>query len=124
MVAKKTCLDKRVSPAPPKHKKVCLLQAWSAVSGTPGHQFILKRCLRHANINSYFSDEVLAIYKGPVLIDSKLLLSDQDGIVRILEADTGVELEYLQIGKLALAPIPVNKKVLFLRSDGKLLAYE
>ena len=78
----------------------------------------------HVNINSYFSDKKIAIYKGPVLIDSKLLFSDHYGILRILDADTGIEIEKLSIGKLAIAPIPVNKKVFFLKSDGKLLAYE
>ena len=78
----------------------------------------------YANINSYFSDETIAVYKGPVLVDSKLLFSDHYGMLRILDANSGTELDSLSIGKLALSPIPVNKKVFFLRSDGKLLAYE
>ena len=78
----------------------------------------------YANIDSYFSDETVAIYKGPVLVDSKLLFSDHYGMLKILDANSGTELESLSIGKLAIAPISVNKKVFFLRSDGKLLAYE
>ena len=95
-----------------------------AINRITGHVRWVKKYESHANINSYFSDETMAVYKGPVLTDSKLLLSDHYGIVRILDADTGIELENLSIGKLALAPIPVNKKVFFLRADGKLLAYE
>ena len=95
-----------------------------AINRMTGHVRWLNKYESHANTNSYFSDKTIAIYKGPVLVDSKLLFSDHYGIVRILDADKGVELESLSIGKLALAPIPVNKKVFFLRSDGKLLAYE
>jgi outer membrane protein assembly factor BamB len=95
-----------------------------AINRITGHVRWVKKYKSHANINSYFSDETMAVYKGPVLTDSKLLLSDHYGIVRVLDANTGIELENLSIGKLALAPIPVNKKVFFLRADGKLLAYE
>ena len=95
-----------------------------AINRITGHVRWLKKYESHVNTNSYFLDETIAIYKGPVLTDSKLLLSDHYGILRILDANTGIELEKLSIGKLAIAPIPVNKKVLFLRSDGKLLAYE
>ena len=104
------------------------------VNGNMGHLVALDRItgqLRwekkfesHVNIDSYFSTETIAIYKGPVLTDSKLLLSDHYGTIRILDANTGVELDNLSIGKLALAPIPVNNIVLFLRVDGNLLAYE
>jgi len=78
----------------------------------------------YANVNSYFEDETIAIYKGPVLVDSKLLFSDHYGMIKVLDANSGNELESFSIGRLAIAPIPVNKKVFFLRSDGKLLAYE
>jgi hypothetical protein len=45
-------------------------------------------------------------------------------MIKVLNANSGTELESFSIGRLALAPIPVNKKVFFLRTDGKLLAYE
>ena len=95
-----------------------------AINRITGNVRWKKKYESYTNINSYFADETLAIYKGPVLVDSKLLFSDHYGMIRILDANTGVELESLSIGKLALAPIPVNKKVFFLRSDGKLFAYE
>ena len=83
-----------------------------------------KKYESHANTNSYFSNKTIAIYKGPILVDSKVLLSDHYGKIHILDSNNGEELESLSVGQLALAPIPVNKKVFFLRSDGKLLAYE
>ena len=95
-----------------------------AINRITGHVRWIKKYESYVNSNSYFSDETIAVYKGPILTDSKLLLSDHNGIIRILDANTGIEIDNLSIGKLALAPIPVNKKVFFLRSDGKLLAYE
>ena len=76
------------------------------------------------NVDSYFSDEAIAIYKAPLLADSKLLFPDHYGDIRILDADKGIEMDILSIGKLAISPIAVNKKIFFLRADGKLLAYE
>ena len=76
------------------------------------------------NINSYFSNEAIAIYKGPVLANSKLLFSDHHGIIRILDTRNGNELDTLSVGKLAIAPLVVDEKVFFLRADGDLLAYE
>ena len=95
-----------------------------AINRITGRVRWVKKYESYTNINSYFLDEAIAVYKGPVLTDSKLLLSDHHGIIRILDANTGIELENLSIGKLALAPIPLDKKIFFLRSDGKLLAYE
>ena len=48
----------------------------------------------------------MAVYKGPVLIDSKLLLSDHYGIVRILDAELESELENLSIGKISSRAYP------------------
>ena len=95
-----------------------------AINRITGHVRWTKQYETHANVNSYFKEKRIAVYKGPVLTDSKLLFSDHYGNLRILDANTGIEIESLPIGKLALAPIPINKKVFFLRSDGKLLAYE
>lgn len=76
------------------------------------------------NVGSYFSDEAIAIYKAPLLADSKLLFSDHYGDISILDADKGIELDTLSIGKLATSPIAVNNKIFFLKANGKLLAYE
>ena len=95
-----------------------------AINKSTGHIRWLKEYESHANSNSYFKDETIAIYRGPVLVDSKLLFSDHYGTIKILDANTGVEIDNLSIGKLALAPIPVNNIVLFLRADGILLAYK
>ena len=95
-----------------------------AINRLTGNIIWKKKYESYANINSYFEEETLAIYKGPVLVDSKLLFSDHYGMIKVLDANSGTELENFSIGRLALAPIPVNKKVFFLRSDGKLLAYE
>ena len=98
--------------------------SFAAINRFTGNVIWKKQYESFANINSYFSDETIAIYRGPVLVNSKLLFSDHYGMIRILDANTGTEIESLSVGKLALAPIPVDKKVFFLRSDGKLLAYE
>ena len=76
------------------------------------------------NVNSYFSNEAIAIYKGPVLSNSKLLLSDHHGTIKIIDSKNGNELNTLSVGKLALAPMVVDRKVFFLRADGDLIAYE
>ena len=76
------------------------------------------------NIDSYFSNEAIAIYKGPVLANSKLLLSDHHGTIKIIDSKNGNELNTLSVGKLALAPLVIDKKVFFLRADGDLIAYE
>ena len=76
------------------------------------------------NIDSYFLNEAIATYKGPVLANSKLLFSDHYGNLRILNPKNGNELDTLSVGKLAIAPLVVDKKVFFLRADGDLLAYE
>ena len=96
----------------------------AAINRITGNVRWIKKYESHANVNSYFSDKTIAIYKGPILTDSKLLLSDHYGTIRILDPNTGIELESLSVGELALAPMPINKKVFFLRSDGDLLAYE
>jgi len=78
----------------------------------------------YLNKNSFFSDEVIAIYKGPTLVDSKILISDQTGMIKVINANNGNEIETLEIDKLALPPIPFDSKILFLTANGKLLAYE
>ena len=76
------------------------------------------------NENSMFSEKEIAIYKGPTLADSKVLLSNLDGKIIIIDANNGNEINILDINELALAPIPVDKKIFFLTKKGKLLAYK
>jgi len=73
--------------------------------------------------NSLFSDKKVAIYKGPTLAGSKILLSNLERII-IIDANNGNEINTLDINELALAPIPVDKKIFFLTKKGKLLAYK
>ena len=83
-----------------------------------------KKYPSYINENSLFSDKEIAIYKGPTLADSKILLSSLDGKIIIIDANNGNEISTLKIDKLALSPIPVDKKLFFLTTKGKLLAYE
>jgi len=95
-----------------------------AINRIEGNVIWHKKYASRVNINSYFSNESIAIYKGPVLAASKLLLSDHHGTIRILDTKNGNELDTLSVGKLAIAPLVVDKKVFFLKADGDLLAYE
>ena len=95
-----------------------------AINRITGNILWHKKYESRVNVNSYFSNEAMAIYKGPTLADSKLLFSDHHGNLSILDTLNGNELNNLSIGKLAIAPFIANKKVFFLRSDGELLAYE
>ena len=83
-----------------------------------------KKFPSYINENSLFSDKEIAIYKGPTLAGSKILLSNLDGKITIIEATNGNEIGNLKIDKLALSPIPADKKLFFLTSEGKLLAYQ
>ena len=74
--------------------------------------------------NSLFFDKEIAIYKGPTLVNYKILLSNLDGLINILDANNGKEISSLRIDKLALPPIPADKKIFFLTASGKLLAYK
>ena len=83
-----------------------------------------KKYPSYVNENSLFSDKKVAIYKGPTLVGSKILLSNLEGKIVIIDANNGNEINTLDINELALAPIPVDKKILFLTKKGKLLAYK
>ncbi len=83
-----------------------------------------KKYPSYINENSLFSDKKVAIYKGPTLVGSKILLSNLEGKIIVIDADNGNEINNLDINELALAPIPVDKKILFLTNKGKLLAYK
>ena len=78
----------------------------------------------YLNKDSFFSDEVIAIYKGPTLVGSKILISNQTGMINVIDANNGIEIETFKIDELALSPIPFDSKVLFLTANGKLLAYK
>ena len=83
-----------------------------------------KKYPSYVNENSLFSDKKVAIYKGPTLAGSKILLSNLEGKIIIIDANNGNEINSLDIDELALAPIPVDKKIFFLTKKGKLLAYK
>ena len=76
------------------------------------------------NEKSYFVDQEIANYKGPSLVDTKLFISNQKGIVKIIDANNGNEIDTLKVAELAFSPIPIDGKLLFLTANGKLLAYK
>ena len=83
-----------------------------------------KKYPSYINKDSLFLDEEIAIYKGPTLVNSKILISNQKGIISVINANNGTETDILKVDELAFAPIPVNRKILFLTANGKLLAYK
>ena len=78
----------------------------------------------YLNKNSFFTKEEIAIYKGPTLVDSKILISNQKGMIIIIDADNGTEIDTLNFDELAIPPIPINGSLLFLTTKGMLSAYE
>ena len=78
----------------------------------------------YLNKNSFLSDEKIALYKGPTLVDSKILISNQNGKISIIDANNGNEIDAFKVDELALPPIPIGGKLLFLTANGKLLAYK
>ncbi len=78
----------------------------------------------YLNEDSFFSDKEISVYKGPSLVDSKILISNQKGIISIVDANNGTEIDTLNIDELSIPPIPVDGNLLFLTAKGKLLAYE
>ena len=83
-----------------------------------------KKFSSYLNKNSFFSEKEIAIYKGPSLLDSKILISGPKGIIRIIDANNGSEIDTLKVDKLSSSPIPIQGKILFLTANGKLLAYK
>ena len=79
---------------------------------------------KYINEDSYFSDKEFALYKGPTLVNSHILFSNQNGKVIILNANTGEDKGFILVDKLATSPIPADKKVFFLTAMGKLIAYK
>ena len=78
----------------------------------------------YINQDSFFYEKKIAIYKGPSLVNSKILVSNQKGILSVVDANNGSEIDTLKVDELALPPIPVDGKLLFLTANGKLLAYK
>ena len=82
-----------------------------------------KQFPKYINEDSYFSDKEFALYKGPTLVSSHILYSNQNGKIIIIDANTGEEKGFISVDKLATSPIPADKKVFFLTAKGKLIAY-
>ncbi len=77
----------------------------------------------YINENSFFSEKEISIYKGPSLVDSKLLITNQKGIISIVNANNGSEIDTLKLYELSVPPIPVDGNLLFLTTKGSLLAF-
>ena len=87
-------------------------------------QEINQYTLMPTHITSFFTDEEIAIYKGPTLVNSKILISNQKGTIIIIDANNGTEIDTVNFDELAIPPIPVNGSLLFLTTNGILSAYE
>ena len=74
--------------------------------------------------DSLFSDKKISAYKGPSLVDSKVLIANQKGIISIIDANNGTEIDTLDLDELSIPPIPIDGYLLFLTAKGKLLAYK
>jgi len=77
----------------------------------------------YTNEKSFFSEKEISIYKGPTLVNSKLLITNQKGIISIVDANNGTDIGTLDVDELAIPPIPINGKLLFLTTKGSLLAF-
>ena len=77
----------------------------------------------YINEKSFFSEKEISVYKGPSLVDSKLLITNQKGIISIVNANNGSEIDTLNFDELSVSPIPVDGNLLFLTAKGSLLAY-
>ena len=70
-----------------------------------------KKFPEYINEDSYFSDKEFALYKGPTLVNSHVLFSNQNGKVMIIDANTGEDKGFILVDKLATSPIPADKNV-------------
>ena len=82
-----------------------------------------KQYQSYINEKSFFSEKEISVYKGPSLVDSKLLISNQKGIISIINADNGSVIDTLNLDELSVPPIPVDGNLLFLTAKGSLLAF-
>ena len=78
----------------------------------------------YINEDSFFSEKEIGVYKGPSLVDSKILITNQKGITSVIDANNGTEIDTLNLDELSIPPIPVDGNLLFLTAKGKLLAYK
>ena len=78
----------------------------------------------YLNEGSFFSEKEVSVYKGPSLVDSKVLITNQKGLISIVNANNGSEIDTLNLDELSIPPIPVDGNLLFLTAKGKLLAYK
>ncbi len=77
----------------------------------------------YVNEKSFFSEKEISVYKGPTLVDSKLLITNQKGIINVVNANNGSEIDTLYLDELSVPPIPVDGNLLFLTAKGSLLAF-
>ena len=77
----------------------------------------------YVNESSFFSEKEISVYKGPTLVDSKLLITNQKGIINVVNANNGSEIDTLNLDGLSVPPIPVDGNLLFLSAKGSLLAF-
>ncbi len=77
----------------------------------------------YLNEDSLFSEKKIIAYKGPSLVDSKVLIANQKGIISIIDANKGTEIDTLNLDELSMSPIPVDGNLLFLTAKGSLLAF-
>ena len=78
----------------------------------------------YINEDTFFSEKEISVYKGPTLIASKILITNQKGVISIIDANNGTEIDTFNIDELSVSPIPVDENLLFLTAKGKLLAYK
>ena len=83
-----------------------------------------KQFPKYVNEDSFFLDKEIAIYKGPTIVNSKILLSKPDGNIAVFDANSGNEVSFINVEKLAVSPMPVEKKLFLLTVNGKLIAYK
>ena len=72
----------------------------------------------------YFKDIKKINFKGPYLIDNKLLLFSSNGYLNLLDPLSGKLLETLDFDLLGTEPIFVENKLIILTSDGDLKVYK
>ena len=95
----------------------------SAVDTDTGKLRWQKQYPSYINEQSFFSEKEISVYKGPTLVDSKLLITSQKGIISIVNANNGSEIDTLKLDELSVPPIPVDGNLFFLTAKGSLLAF-
>ena len=64
----------------------------------------------------FFRGQTCNLY-GPSLVDSKILISNQQGKISIIDARNGNEIDTLNVDELAFPPIPVDKTIISLQME-------